>query len=74
MVNRMTTPTRKPAVTQDPKAWALGYLAGLEGSTKTPPPGMDGLAWVSGKIEGQADRSKPPEQRRNPFQRRPMPT
>ena len=50
----MKTP---PAVTQDAKSWEAGYKAGHSGKpTDTPPPGVDPLAYVSGVIEGKADR------------------
>ena len=46
-----------PAVRQDAKSWQAGYKAGHSGKpTDAPPPGVDGLAWSSGVIEGQADR------------------
>jgi len=52
-------------IEQDKKAWELGYQAGLEGKATTPPPpGVDGVAFYSGVIEGKADRSKPPEDRK----------
>jgi hypothetical protein len=53
----MTKPTpSSPAVRQDPPSWQAGYKAGHTGASTTPPPGVDPLAWVSGVIEGQADR------------------
>jgi hypothetical protein len=62
---------KPPKVTQDAKSWEAGYKAGHAGKpTDAPPPGVDGLAWISGVIEGQADRQagkvrpvvrKPPE-------------
>lgn len=51
-------------IQQDPASWQAGYAAGLAGKTGTAPQGMDGLAWVSGLIEGKADRAKAPEQRK----------
>jgi hypothetical protein len=46
-----------PAVTQDAESWQAGYRAGHLGKPNDPPPGMDGLSWISGFIEGQADRA-----------------
>jgi hypothetical protein len=54
---------QKP-IKQDPQAWTAGYLAGLEGKAQPTPPGVDGLAFQSGIIEGKADRLKKPEERR----------
>ena len=53
-------------VKQDPKSWATGYKAGLDGkSPPTPPDGVDdALAFQSGVIEGKADRLKQPEDRK----------
>ena len=49
---------KPPAVTQDAKSWEAGYKAGYSGKpSDTPPSGVDGLAWISGAIEGQADRA-----------------
>ena len=45
-----------PAVRQDAKSWQAGYKAGHSGKPSTAPPGVDPLSWVSGFIEGQADR------------------
>ena len=51
-------------IKQDPTAWEAGYKAGLSGQATTAPPGVDGVAWYSGLIEGKADRSKAPEDRK----------
>jgi hypothetical protein len=46
-------------IRQDPKAWQAGYEAGQQaGKTPPLPPGVDGLAFYSGVIEGQAVRGK----------------
>ena len=45
-------------IRQDPKAWQAGYEAGQAGKTPPLPPGVDGLAFYSGVIEGQAVRGK----------------
>lgn len=55
----------KPDAKQDPKAWNAGYQAGLTGKAPRTPPGVDGLAFQSGVIEGRADRLKKPEEQRN---------
>ena len=34
--------------------WQAGFDAGQQGRPDTPPRGVDGLAWVSGYIEGKA--------------------
>jgi hypothetical protein len=34
--------------------WQSGFNAGQQGRPDTPPRGVDGLAWVSGYIEGKA--------------------
>jgi len=48
---------KQKGVRLDPKAWEAGYKAGHSGQeSTTPPEGIDGLAWTSGVIEGQADR------------------
>jgi hypothetical protein len=49
----------KPAsVSLDSKSWSAGYKAGHAGRpTRTPPPGVYGLSWYSGFIEGKADRA-----------------
>jgi ribosome modulation factor len=46
-------------VRQDAESWAAGYKAGHSGqNTTTPPAGTkDSLAWISGAIEGKADRA-----------------
>jgi hypothetical protein len=68
----MTDPKR-PAIVQDPESWEAGHAAGLRGAKPHQPPGTrDGLAWISGYIEGKADRAKPPEERK-PHTRRPEP-
>ena len=40
--------------TQD---WQSGYEAGQQGRPNQPPQGVDGLAWISGYIEGKANRN-----------------
>jgi hypothetical protein len=41
----------------DPASWAAGYASAYERSgTPRMPPGLDGLSWSSGRIEGEADR------------------
>ena len=48
---------KSPAVTLDAESWAAGYKAGHAGEpTDAPPLGVDSWAWISGVIEGQADR------------------
>jgi hypothetical protein len=44
-------------VRQDVESWAAGYASAYEraGPIRMPP-GLDGLAWSSGRIEGEADR------------------
>jgi hypothetical protein len=49
---------KTPAITQDPDAWMRGYRAGLAGDAAAPPPGIDALSYVSGRIEGQAARGQ----------------
>lgn len=41
----------------DAEAWAAGYRSAYEraGPARLPP-GLDGLSWSSGRIEGEADR------------------
>jgi len=53
-------PVLRPVlVRQDPASWALGFQAGLAGRSSQEPPAVpDGLAWISGYIEGQAKREK----------------
>ena len=49
---------KKPAVTLDAESWAAGYKAGHAGDSPGAPSSVvDGLAWSSGFIEGQADRA-----------------
>lgn len=45
-------------VVQEPFAWEAGYQAGLSGSPSATPPGLDGLSFISGYIEGQAARTQ----------------
>jgi hypothetical protein len=52
----MTTGMHAPIVIQDSASWRTGYRDGLAGDCATPPPGLDGLAYVSGLIEGRAAR------------------
>jgi len=56
IVGNGPTAAQPPKVRQDPKAWETGYNAGLEGKAMRPPAGIDGLAFYSGLIEGEADR------------------
>jgi hypothetical protein len=44
------------SVIQDEKSWTAGYLAGHSGQPADPPSDVDRLAWISGLIEGKADR------------------
>ena len=60
-------------IRQDPKAWQAGYEAGQAGKTPPLPPGVDGLAFYSGVIEGQAVRGKNIPQRESPAQVLPFP-
>ena len=41
-------------IKQDPEAWEAGYEAGRAGKTPPTPPGVDGLAFQSGVIEGRS--------------------
>jgi hypothetical protein len=43
-------------IMQDEKSWTEGYLAGHSGKPADVPSGVDRLAWISGLIEGKADR------------------
>jgi hypothetical protein len=43
-------------VSQDEASWTAGYLAGHSGKPADAPPDVDRLAWISGLIEGKADR------------------
>ena len=43
-------------VRMDRTAWQAGYAAGLAGQSSINPPGLDGLAFISGYIEGRAHR------------------
>jgi hypothetical protein len=52
------------AVRIDKKSWEMGYTAGLTGQSTQEPPGVDGLSFISGYIEGQADKDKPPSERK----------
>jgi hypothetical protein len=51
-------PVLRPVlVRQDPASYALGYQAALAGRSSQEPSGVrDGLAWISGYIEGKAKR------------------
>jgi hypothetical protein len=42
----------------DKDDWEKGFQAGQAGEPNQPPPGLDGLAWASGYIEGQARQKK----------------
>jgi hypothetical protein len=59
----MTDPKR-PRIEQDPEDWQAGYEAGLAGGPRKPHPRAGTLGFASGLIEGQADRAKPPEERK----------
>ncbi|MDE2466740.1 MAG: hypothetical protein KGO02_23945 [Alphaproteobacteria bacterium] len=43
-------------VSMDRQAWLAGYAAGLAGLSSSNPPELDGLAFISGYIEGKAHR------------------
>ena len=45
------------AVRMDEKSWEMGFTAGLTGQSTQEPSGVDGLSFISGYIEGQADRT-----------------
>jgi len=51
-------PVLRPVlVRQDPASYALGYQAGSKGRSSQEPSGVrDGLAWISGYIDGKAKR------------------
>ena len=53
-----------PGVRIDGKSWEMGYTAGLTGQSTQEPPGADGLSFISGYIEGQADKDKHPSERK----------
>ena len=57
-------PKGEPAVKIDGKSWDMGYTAGLTGQSMHEPPGVDGLSFISGYIEGKADKAKPPSERK----------
>lgn len=41
------------------ESWQAGFDAGLAGTPSSPvPPGIDGLSWFSGWIEGEAKRKR----------------
>jgi len=44
----------RPRLSQDPAEWARGYRDGF--SDCPPPEGRSGLAYSSGRVEGEADR------------------
>lgn len=44
----------RPRLSQDPTEWARGYRDGF--SDCPPPEGRSGLAYSSGRVEGEADR------------------
>jgi len=52
-------------IQHDPKAWEAGHKAGLAGKRGQAPRGVDASSYMSGLIEGLADRAKPPEQRKS---------
>ncbi len=35
-------------------SWVAGFRVGQQGESDTPPPVSDGLAWMSGYIEGKS--------------------
>jgi len=43
-------------VNMDHEAWQAGYAAGLQGRSSISPPELDGLAFISGYVEGKAHR------------------
>jgi hypothetical protein len=43
-------------IKQDPEAWRAGYEAGQAGQAPPTPPGVDGLAFQAGVVEGRAAR------------------
>jgi hypothetical protein len=45
------------AVRIDEKSWEMGFTAGLTGQSTQEPPGADGLSFISGYIEGQANHA-----------------
>jgi hypothetical protein len=47
---------------------ATPQTAGLTGQSTQEPPGADGLSFISGYIEGKADKDKPPSERKVPSQ------
>jgi hypothetical protein len=53
-------PVLRPVLVRyDPASYALGLQAGRAGRSSQEPPGVpDGLAWISGYIEGKAKREK----------------
>lgn len=52
---------KQPAVKIDEKAFQAGFAAGRQGLPSWPPPaGLDGLSWISGYIDGKADRPRRP--------------
>jgi len=57
-------------ITQDAKSWEAGYKNGHGGTLDETPKGVDGLAYTSGLIEGQADRAAG---RVRPLSRKPQP-
>ena len=61
------TDSKRGGVVLDEHSWDAGYNAGLAGKTATdriPKDVTDYLAYLSGLIEGKADRLKPPDQRK----------
>ena len=48
-------------IQQERKAWEAGHAAGLAGKRGQAPRGVDGSAYMSGLLEGLAERAKPPE-------------
>lgn len=44
------------AMKLEKSSWDAGYKAGLAGQSSLPPPGVDGLSYASGFIEGKAAR------------------
>lgn len=54
---------------QDEKSWTAGYRAGYSGKPPDVPPDVDRLSWISGLIEGKADRDAG---RVRPLSRKPL--
>ncbi len=61
LLNKVLDKTRiregQYTVRMDEKSWEMGFTAGLTGQSTQEPSGVDGLSFISGYIEGQADRT-----------------